>query len=138
MPNFIKYLTDIRAYFIIKIELRKIKLYLYNYQTNYFLKKYYQTNSNIWEVNSYFCRLNFKNIKIIVHIPPPGISKFCSGSVNIISFLLYFIRRIVIMLRKITRSKMSVIGPLQRKSRAVRSKLLPFCIIDAKVKDSCQ
>ena len=75
---------------------------------------------------------------ILTHTSAPyRISKFCSGSVNIISFLLYFIRRIVIMLRKITRSKMSVIGPLQRKSRVVRSKLLPFCIIDAKVKDSC-
>ena len=48
------------------------------------------------------------------------------------SFPLYFLRRIVIMHRKITRSNISVIGHLQRKSRAVRSKVFPP--FDAKVK----
>ena len=65
---------------------------------------------------------------ILTHTSAPyRISKFCGGSVNIISFLLYFIRRIVIMLRKITRSKMSVIGPFAKKKPCGAEQSVPFC-----------
>ena len=53
---------------------------MYVYVYVYIFFKYPWTNSNIWGTNSYFCRVNFENIKIIIYIyigkflnfgPPP-------------------------------------------------------------------
>ena len=41
---------------------------MYVYVYVYIFFKYPWTNSNIWGTNSYFCRVNFENIKIIIYI----------------------------------------------------------------------
>ena len=69
MPNFIKYLLNIRAHFIIKIKLWKIKLSLKLLdQFLFFFKSIIGLIQIFGESNSYFCRLNFENIKIIIYI----------------------------------------------------------------------
>ena len=64
MPNFIKYLTDVRTYFTIKIELRKIKLL----DQLFFLRASLDQFKYLEGPTPYFYRLNFENIKIIIYI----------------------------------------------------------------------
>ena len=49
MPHFIKYLTNLRAHFIIKNRIAKNKVSIYIKPIFFFFKDYHCTNSNIWE-----------------------------------------------------------------------------------------
>ena len=70
MPNFIKYLTDIRAHFTIKNKIAKNKIISLLLLDQLFFLRASLGNSNIWGGGgeSYFYRLNFENIKIIIYI----------------------------------------------------------------------
>ena len=68
MPNFIKYLTDIRAYFTIKNRIAKNNVVSITIRSIIFSKSIIELNQIFGGANSYFYRLNFKNIKIIIYI----------------------------------------------------------------------
>ena len=70
MPNFIKYLTDLRAYFTIKNKIAKNKVIslLLAIRPILFFKSIIGLIPIFERTNSYFYRLNFKNIKIIIYI----------------------------------------------------------------------
>ena len=67
MSNFIKYLTDIRAHFTIKNRIAKNKVVSITIRPIILFKSIIGLISIFGKVNSYFCRLNFENIKIIIY-----------------------------------------------------------------------
>ena len=68
MSNFIKYLTDIRAHFTIKNRIAKKKSYIsITIRPIIFFKSIIRLIQIFRGANSYFCRLNFENIKIIIY-----------------------------------------------------------------------
>ena len=69
MPNFIKYLIDIRVHFIIKNKILKNKVVSKTIRPIFFFFKSIIGLIQIFEEsNSYFCNLNFENIKINKYI----------------------------------------------------------------------
>ena len=79
MPNFIKYLLNIRAHFTIKNKIVKNKAVSKTIRPIFiFFKSIIGLIQIFGESNSYFCRLNFENIKIIIYILKK-ISKFWEG-----------------------------------------------------------
>ena len=69
MPKFTKYLTNIRAHFTIKNKIAKNKaISLLLLDQFFFFKSIIGLIQIFGRVNSYFYRLNFENIKIIIYI----------------------------------------------------------------------
>ena len=69
MPNFIKYLTDIRAHFTIKNKIAKNKVISLLLLDPFFFKSIIELIQIFFGGgDSYFYRLNFENIKLIIYI----------------------------------------------------------------------
>ena len=68
VSNFIKYLVNIRAHFTIKNRIAKKKGYIsITIRPIIFFKSIIRLIQIFRGANSYFCRLNFENIKIIIY-----------------------------------------------------------------------
>ena len=78
VPNIFKYLTDIKAHFTIKNRIAKNKVVSITIRLNFFFWSIIGLIQILRGANSYFCKLNFENIKIIIYIFKK-ISKFWGG-----------------------------------------------------------